>query len=128
MNLFIIEKKGRKLDRKTARRSIPMVLCRNKRPVVSLPWGPRGWPGKHVAIVTALSLSPPSAVSVRRSVVYIGSAKSQQDQNLPWKAQRLRYTNYSWQRSFFLNRATCQKTSQRSIFHSPRSPTWHVKY
>ncbi|KAM7383141.1 hypothetical protein PAMP_002823 [Pampus punctatissimus] len=58
MNLFIIEKRGRKLDRKTTCRSIPTVLSRNKRPIVSLPWGSRWWPGKHVAIVTTLSLSP----------------------------------------------------------------------
>lgn len=58
MHLFIIEKKGRKLNRKTACRSIPTVQSRNKKPIVSLPWGLRGWPGKHVAIVTALSLSP----------------------------------------------------------------------
>lgn len=58
MDLFIIEKKGRKLDRKTTRRAILMVRSRNKRPIVSLPWGLRGWPGKHVAIVTALSLRP----------------------------------------------------------------------
>lgn len=52
MNLSIIEKKGRKLDRKTVRRFIPTVHSRNKRPIVSFPWGARGWPGKPVAIVT----------------------------------------------------------------------------
>lgn len=58
MNLFVIEKKGRKFDRKTTRRSIPMEQSRNKRPIVSLLWGSRGWRGKHVAIVTTPSLSP----------------------------------------------------------------------
>lgn len=103
MNLSIIEKKGRKLDRKTVRRFIPTVHSRNKRPIVSFPWGARvAWKARcH----SDCHLSP-SAVSVRRSVVCIGSAKSQQDQNLPWKAQRLCKTNCSWQRSFFLNRAT----------------------
>lgn len=35
-----------------ARRSTPAVHSRNKRPIVSFPWGAKGWPGKRVAIVT----------------------------------------------------------------------------
>ena len=122
MNLFIIEKKGRKLDGKTTRRSIPAVPRRNKRARRCFSCGDRrGGLEMHVAIVTALSLSPLSAVSVGRSVVCMGSAKSQQDQNLPWKSTAALLNQRQLAEEvffFFLNRATSQKTSQLSIFYS----------
>lgn len=125
MKSFIIEKKGRKLTRKTARRSIPTARSRNKSPIVSFPSGARGWPAKHVAIVTVAFHPPPtsSAVSVRRCVVYIGSGESQQDQNLPWKAQGLYKTNCSWHRSSFPKQSdesgnfTAQHFSQLRVVH-----------
>jgi len=42
MNSFLIAKKGRKLDRKTARGSVSTMLCENKRPVGSLAVGTEG--------------------------------------------------------------------------------------
>lgn len=59
MILFInYLKNGKRLAWKTVHKSIRTVGSKNKRPIVSLLQAPRGWPGKHVAMVTALSLSP----------------------------------------------------------------------
>lgn len=56
MNLSIIEKEGSSTGKQHVGSSL-RCDCRNKRPIVTLPWGPRRWPGKHVAMVSALSLS-----------------------------------------------------------------------
>lgn len=125
MNLFIIEKKGRKPRQEDSAQVHPYCARQRQkahRPVPAggdgVAWKARCYSDCHLSL---------SSVSVRRSAVYTGSAKSQQDQNLPWTAQRLCKTNCSWQTSFFLNRAPSLKSSQHSRFHSPQSATWHVQ-
>lgn len=86
--LLIVEKEGRKegrkLARKTARRSVP-TGGQSPRPRREPGRGGWGWPGKSASPWRpSLTLCTASA---RRCAVYIGSGKSQQDQNLAWKSR-----------------------------------------
>lgn len=110
INSFINERKGREIG------PIFHLCCLDaKRNFISgFPWAVRGLLDRRSP--WRQPLIPECCLT--GSVVYIGSAKSQQDQNLACKAQQLCKTNCGRQRSF------CRVGNQHStaLFTAPSPP------